>query len=141
MPSAKGLFHKAVVLSGASVRSGDKEVLREARASYVLKEAGLKPAEIDKLQAMPWKEYFAIATKAQQKLTAEMAAAGVTRPARAASARVVDGKILPQHPYSPDAAPTAADVPMIICSTLNEQSPSWQDSSLENITLTRWPRR
>jgi para-nitrobenzyl esterase len=47
----------------------------------------------------------------------------------------VDGTILPQHPYDPEAAPTAAEVPMIICSTLNEQSPSWTDASLENITL------
>src|SRR5438309_4282381 len=48
---------------------------------------------------------------------------------------VVDGKILPQHPYDPEAAPTAADVPMIISSVQNEQSPSWADSSLESITL------
>ena len=48
---------------------------------------------------------------------------------------VVDGVILPQHPYFPEAAPTAADVPMIICSTFNEQSPSAFDASLETITL------
>ena len=30
MPSAKGLFHKAVVLSGASVRSGEKEYAEKA---------------------------------------------------------------------------------------------------------------
>ena len=40
MPSAKGLFHKAVVLSGASTRSGDKDY-SEKLGSYVLKEAGL----------------------------------------------------------------------------------------------------
>ena len=34
MPSAKGLFHKAVVLSGASVRAGDKEYA-EKLGSYV----------------------------------------------------------------------------------------------------------
>ncbi len=133
MPSAKGLFHKAVVLSGASVRSGEKET-SEKLASYVLKEAGLKPTEIDKLQAMPWKQYYEIATKAQQKLAAEVAASGVTG-MRAGFSPHVDGKDIPQHPYSPDAAPTAADVPMIICSTLNEQAPAWQDSSLMNITL------
>jgi para-nitrobenzyl esterase len=48
---------------------------------------------------------------------------------------VVDGKVLPQHPYFPLGAPTAADVPMIISSVQNEQSPSWADSSLESITL------
>jgi len=48
---------------------------------------------------------------------------------------VVDGVILPQDPYYPDAAPTAAEVPMIICSTFNEMSPGWLDPSAENITL------
>ena len=81
MPSAKGLFHKAVVLSGASVRSGDK-AFAEKLGSYVLKEAGLTPAEIGKLQEMPWKQFFDIATKAQQKLAAEVAAVGCDRPAR-----------------------------------------------------------
>jgi para-nitrobenzyl esterase len=48
---------------------------------------------------------------------------------------VVDGFYIPQHPYFPDPTPEAAAVPMIICSTLNESSPSRTDSSLENITL------
>ncbi len=48
---------------------------------------------------------------------------------------VVDGKVLPCHPYDPVPAPTAADVPMIISSVENEQSPSWTDSALESVTL------
>ena len=44
MPSAKGLFHKAVVLSGASVRAGDK-AMAEKLGSYVLAEAGLTAGE------------------------------------------------------------------------------------------------
>jgi len=135
MPAAKGLFHKAVVLSGAGTKSGEKEY-SEKLGSYVLKEAGLKPSEIAKLQAMPWKDYLAIANKAQQTLTAELAKAGAA-PAgmRRGFSPVVDGVVLPQHPYFPEAAPTAADVPMIICSTFNEQSPSSFDASLENVTL------
>ncbi len=57
MPSAKGLFHKAVVLSGASVRAGDK-AMAEKLGSYVLAEAGLQATEIEKLQQMPWKQYL-----------------------------------------------------------------------------------
>ena len=131
MPSAKGLFHKAVVLSGASTRAGEKEYA-ETLGSYVLEEAGLTSAQIDRLQAMPWKEYYAIATRAQQRMTAENPAAAGLRRGFSPS---VDGVILPQHPYYPEPAPTAARVPMIICSTFNEQSPSWTDAALENITL------
>jgi para-nitrobenzyl esterase len=133
MPSAKGLFHKAVVLSGASTRSGDKEY-SEKLGAYVLKEAGLTPADISKLQEMPWKDYYAIANKAQQKLNAELGSAAGAGLRRGFSP-VVDGKFLPQHPYYPDAAPTAADVPMIICSTLNEQAPAWLDASAQTMTL------
>jgi len=35
----------------------------------------------------------------------------------------------------PAAAPTAAQIPMIICSTFHEQSASWADSTLEAITM------
>ena len=135
MPSAKGLFHKAVVLSGASVRAGDK-AMAEKLGSYVLAEAGLQASELDKLQQMPWKQYYEIATKAQRKLAQELAAAG-TAPGglRAGFSPSVDGTILPQHPFAPEPAPTAANVPMIICSVENEQAPAWTDASLMNITL------
>jgi para-nitrobenzyl esterase len=132
MPSAKGLFHKAVVLSGAGVKSGEKEY-SEKLGSYVRKEAGLKPAEIDKLQLIPWIEYNIIANKAAAKLNEELGAA--TGGMRRGFSPVVDGVFLPQHPYFPEAAPTAAEVPMIICTTFNEQSPSRTDAMLEAITL------
>jgi len=131
MPAAKGLFHKAVVLSGASRRAGDKEYSEKLGAA-VLKEAGLSKSQLDKLQAMPWQDFYAIATRAQQQMAkAAGPGPGLTR----GFSPVVDGKILPQHPYDPEAAPTAADIPMIISSVMNEQSPSWMDSSLESITL------
>jgi para-nitrobenzyl esterase len=131
MPSAKGLFHKAVVLSGASRRSGDKTQTENLGAA-VVKEAGLTESDLSKLQTMPWKDFYAIATRAQRAM-ARQPGPGGGRPL--GFTPVVDGKILPQHPYDPIAAPTAADVPMIISSVQNEQSPSWTDSSLESVTL------
>jgi len=135
MPSAKGLFHKAVVLSGASVRAGDKEYA-EKLGAYVVKEAGLAPADIDKLQSLPWKDYYEVATKAQRKLAAEMTSGGGAMAGlRFGFSPSVDGHHLPQHPYMPEAASTASDVPMIICSTLNEMSPAWPDASALALTL------
>ena len=131
MPSAKGLFHKAVVESGASLKMGEKSV-SEKLGAYVLSEAGLAAGEIDKLQAMPWKDYLAAATRASQKLSQELGPGGGLR---RGFNPVVDGVVLPQDPYYPEPAPAAAAVPMIICSTFDEQSPSWMDSTLENVTL------
>jgi para-nitrobenzyl esterase len=141
MPSAQGLFHKAVVLSGASVRAGDK-AMAEKLGSYVLAEAGLAAGDVDKLQQLPWKAYYEFATKAQRKLASELAASGTrVTGLRAGFSPSVDGHYLPQHPYAPDAAPTAANVPMIICSTENEQAPAWTDASLMNLTLPQVAER
>ncbi len=130
MPSAKGLFHKAVVLSGASTRSGDKEY-SEKLGSYVLREAGLKTSEIDKLQEIPWMDYINIANEAARKLRDESGGDGF----RGGFSPVVDGEYLPQHPYFPEATPLASEIPMIICSTFNESSPSRNNPELENITF------
>ena len=129
-------FGQGAVPQGRGIERGIPEMRRKG----LLREAGRGRAErsrpealeLDKLQAMPWKDFYAIATKAQQALAKE---AGPGGGMRRGFSPVVDGKILPQHPYAPEAAPTAADVPMIISSVQNEQSPSWSDSSLESITL------
>ena len=130
MPAAKGLFHKAVALSGSSLKAVEKSNA-EKLASYILKEAGLTYNDMDKLQQMPWKQYYEFATRALTKFREEMklpmfGGGGGFAP-------VVDGTYLPQHPYNIEPAPSAADVPMLICSTFNEQSPSRTDAALENI--------
>ena len=130
MPAAKGLFHKAVVLSGASRRAAGKAPSEQLGAT-VAKEAGITGGDLSKLQSMPWKDFYALATRAQQNFARETRATGMA----GGFSPVVDGKVLPQHPYDPAAAPTAADVPMIISSVENEQSPSWTDAALENVTM------
>lgn len=132
MPAAKGLIHKAVVLSGARLQQVDKGFSQKV-GSAILKESGFSAAQIDKLQEMPWKEYLAMANKASEKLIAEITAAGGT--AGRDFGPVVDGVHLPFHPYYPEATPLASDIPMIICSMTNETAPSWRDASLEAITI------
>jgi para-nitrobenzyl esterase len=131
MPSAKGLFHKAVVLSGASLRMGEK-AYAEKLGGYVLREAGLSPGEIDKLQYLAWPEYLKVASRAAERLTAE---SGGARGLRRGFNPVVDGRVLPQDPFYPEAAPTAADVPLLVCSTFHEISPAAFDAALDEVTL------
>lgn len=132
MPAAKGLFHKAVALSGSSLKAVERENA-EKLAGYVLKEAGLTYNDMDKLQQMPWKQYYEFANRGLAKYREEM-----KMPAFGGGggfAPVVDGTYLPQHPYNGEPAPSAADVPMLICTTFNEQSPSRTDSTLESIDI------
>jgi para-nitrobenzyl esterase len=130
MPSAKGLFHKAVALGGNSLKGGEKS-MSEKLGSYVLKEADLSVSQIDKLQDIPWRDYYAIANKASMKLRAETGVTGMM----GGFGPVADGVFLPQHPFY--TGELSSDIPMIICSTFYERSPSSFDSSLENITLDK----
>jgi len=130
MPSAKGLFHKAVALSGNTLSGGLKDY-SEKLGSYILKEAGLSASQIDKLQEMPWKDYYAFANNANAKLRTETGATGMM----GGFGPVADGIYIPQQPFF--SGELSSEIPMIICSTVYERSPSSFDSSLENITFDK----
>ena len=127
MPSAKGLFHKAVPLSGASLKATEKDISEKLGAA-VLKEAGLTSSEMNVLQKMPWKQYYELSTRAMTKVREELKMPVGFSP-------VVDGTFLTQHPFSPAGSPLSDDVPMIICTTFNESAPSRTDAALEVIDL------
>ncbi len=130
MPAAKGLIHKAVPLSGSSTKALDQEYSQKL-GEYILKEAGLKPAEIDKLQEMPWKEYILLANKASQTMAKEMPA---TPGFRGGFAPVADGVNIPKGTFYSEAEGVSADVPMLICSTFHEWGMSRTNPGLEKIT-------
>jgi para-nitrobenzyl esterase len=128
MPAAKGLFHKAVALSGSTLNGADKD-FSEKLGACVLKESGFSASQMDKLQEMPWKDYYLIANKAAAKLREEINVTGF----RAGFGPVANGVDIPQHPYF--SGELSTNIPMIISSTFYERSPSAFDSSLEDITL------
>jgi para-nitrobenzyl esterase len=132
MPAAKGLFHRAVALSGSALKVGEKSN-SEKLASYVLKEAGLNSSQIDKLQEIPWRDYYGLTRTASAKFREETKLTGMM----GGFGPVADGINVLQHPYFPEASDLAKDIPMIVCSTFFERSPSSFDSSLEDITLDK----
>jgi para-nitrobenzyl esterase len=132
MPSARGLFHKAVALSG-NILNGGKQDHSEKLGSYILKEAGLSGSQIDKLQDMPWKDYYEIANKASISLMKEAGVTDLMSRMMMGYGPVADGFYLPKQPFY--SGELSSNIPMIICSTFYERSPSSFDSSIENITL------
>jgi para-nitrobenzyl esterase len=108
MPSAKGLFHRAVIESGAGLRGVEPKIATET-AERILAKLNIKANEIDKLQQLP----------IQQILDA-MTATSSGDSGALRLAPVVDGKYLPNHPFDPVAAPTAANVPLIIGTNRDE---------------------
>jgi para-nitrobenzyl esterase len=117
MPSAKGLFHKAIVQSGASVRFAERE--RTTRlADAVLKHLGLGRGRLDALQMLPLARLQDAIEPAQKTLP---------RPARPLLDRynfgpVIDGCILPAHPFDPTAPAFSDDVPIMIGGTRDESA-------------------
>ena len=103
MPSAAGLFHRAIVESGATLRmSTPEEATRQTRE--VLDRLGLSKGDAAKLVDMPMRKL------AQAAPTVTM---GELRP-------VVDGHVLPRHPFDPIGPEVSANVPLIIGSTATE---------------------
>lgn len=131
MPAAKGLFHKAVALSGSSLIGNSKEYSQKLGAQ-ILVEAGLKPGEIDKLQQIPWRQYIDIANRATEKLADEAKRMNVIR---VGYAPVSDGVDLLDQPFFSDPNHFSADIPLIINTTFHEMNPNRTDASLESITL------
>ena len=131
MPAAKGLFHKAVALSGTSLTGVNKEYA-EKLGLKVMEEAGLKPGEIEKLQQIPWREYIDITTRAVEKFAEEAKKMNISR---GGFSPVADGVTMNDQPFFSDPNHFSADIPLIINTTFHESSPSRTDASLEEITL------
>jgi para-nitrobenzyl esterase len=132
MPSAKGLFHKAVALSGSSLSGTNKE-FAEKVGLKIMEEAGLKPGDIKGLQKLTWREYIDIANKAAAKMGDEAKRMNI---ARAGFSPVGDGQYLASGEFFKDSSHFSADIPLLINTTFHEQSPSRTDASLEKINLS-----
>lgn len=129
MPASEGLIHKAVPLSGSTVRALD-QTYSQGLGEYVLREAGLSASQVDKLQELPWKEYLLLANRALQKYTSERGGAGIMR---GGFGPVADGNHLPSGTFF-SAEGTSSQVPMMICSTFHEWGMSRTMPDLEKIT-------
>ena len=112
MPSAKGLFHRAIAMSGAQVRGATRENATRAAEQY-LGEARTEGESARSPAA------DAVATAAGGVL--QRAADSGTRPAGRSSTA---GR-LPRDQWSPDAPAVSADVPLMMGSTETEDA--WSD--------------
>lgn len=130
MPSAKGLIHKGVSLSGSTTAGISKEYAQRL-GEYIVKDAGLSAARLDALHQMPWKEYLALADRAAARLRKEDPAPGLHR---GSFGPVADGIQLPTGNYF-EARATHPDIPMLFCSTFHEHSPSRTNPAMENISM------
>jgi len=118
-PAAKGLFHRAVVQSGSTLRLiADADA--EKSADLFLKKLGVARNRIADIQRLPW----------EQLLQAQTEATG------AAFTPVVDGRYLTHHPFDPAAPPESRDVPVMIATTLEDAALRLTNFDLSERDLT-----
>ena len=103
MPAAKGLFHRAIAMSGSAVRGNTADRATKGAAAFMAK-LGLKPNQVDELQRLP------AAQLVEAMRGMQMFQLGP----------VVDGRSLPAHPFDPAASELSASVPLMIGSTETE---------------------
>jgi len=116
MPSAKGLFHRAAVQSGSTIRLTHREAATRA-AEALLGKLGIDKARARDLQNVPFEKLIA--------------AGGIGGPS-------VDGKIIPRDPFDPTAPDVSADVPMIIGTALDDAGLRMTDWDLDEAGLKKW---
>jgi para-nitrobenzyl esterase len=122
MPAAQGLFHRAIVESGSILQGIPQENAQKA-ADAIIGELGLTAATIGQIQTLPHQQILSAADKVLRERRPKVAG-GIPNFRRISASLgfgpVVDGKILPGHPFDPGAPAISADIPMIIGTTLNE---------------------
>ena len=109
MPRAKGLFHRAIIQSGAAVRLRTKDRAL-ALTECVLQHLGSAAATVDLLQSVPVADLLAAVGPAQQAIGPSPTPLFDRYP----FGPVVDGDVLPAQPFDPAASDISADVPLII---------------------------
>lgn len=121
MPSAKGLFHKAINQSGSFRSEMLDKSATQAIAAEVLKQLQLTPGEVDKLQSIPFVQLSDAGKKALKNVADQMKAAGKTLPPFGLGwGPSVDGEDLPYQLFSREAFELSKNVPLMIGTVKNE---------------------
>jgi len=110
MPAATGLFHRAAIQSGASLRSLTREAAN-ASTKALLDRLQLPASRIDDLQTMP-----------TARILEAIRGVGPGPGGPMNFSPVMDESILPTHPFDPVASPVSATVPLLVGCTAHEQT-------------------
>ena len=107
MPAARGLFHRAIDMSGASGLSVAPAQAMEPYVAEFLRVLGVDKSDLRRLQQLPAEQLI------QARLAALQARREGCRP-------VVDGRHVLGGPMSPQGLPQHATVPLLMGTTKNE---------------------
>ena len=134
MPSAKGLFHKAIVQSATGVLVASAETTARVAAETL----SLLGVPAGQLHDVPYEKLLGAAEAAYRKVQPSARNRGmirtIARGERPGFAPVVDGKIVPHHPFEPKAPAASASVPLLVGTVLNEMMTAVSHPEYEAMT-------
>ena len=116
MPKAKGLFHKAIIMSGTILNVNTKAMTEEL-GEAVLKELGIDKQDVDRIKDVPYQELYAAG---QRAMAASIGTRKPGTPMMWGFGPTPDGEVLLQQPFQPDFSSISDDIPLMIGSTFNE---------------------
>ena len=139
MPSAKGLFGKAIVESGSITELMDPAYSRRVGAATV-KALGLGQATIGQIADIPYEQLLEAYQTAMAQVKAEAQAEGnlssnILNALLFGNMPIVDGTVIPAQPGTPEALALSRDIPVIIGTTYNEFTPGQEDPIFKPLAL------
>jgi para-nitrobenzyl esterase len=117
MPSARGLFHRAIIESGAVLRLTTPQDGQRA-TEMLLAELGMTKARARELKNVPMLALAQAGARLNEKFV-------LREPGMTENSPVVDGTVLPSHPWDPAAPALSADIPLLIGYARTEET--WYD--------------
>ena len=116
MPSARGLFHKAIIMSGTILNVNTKAMTEEL-GKAVLKELNIDAEHVDRIKDVPYEDLFAAG---QRAMAASIGTRKQGTPMMWGFGPTPDGEVLLQQPFQNGFADISTDVPILIGTTFNE---------------------
>jgi len=115
MPSATGLFHRAIIESGATIKLVEREQATRV-ATELMAKLGLRQSQARELQQFAVERIMAAYFEVVREMNVDQMTMGFSP--------TVDGHFVPRHPYHPDASDASATVPVMLGATRTELTTS-----------------
>ncbi|MCF0165873.1 MAG: carboxylesterase/lipase family protein [Bacteroidales bacterium] len=129
MPEAKGLFHKAIIQSGAKINITTSPVSKQL-GKNVVAGLGLDAQTLDQIQTVPFDSLLAVSRRCQAEILGPRSPGSIKMWGFCPTA---DGKTLLQQPYTPGFSSLGDNIPIMIGSTFNELERKFYNDTTFNI--------
>ena len=116
MPKARGLFHKAIIMSGTILNVNNRDMTQQL-GKAVLKQLGISEKDVDKIKDIPYQQLY---DAGQRAMAASIGTRKPGTPMMWGFGPTPDGEILLQQPFQPTFAKLSDQVPLLIGTTFNE---------------------